>query len=293
MHDLSLRYMTETLLTQTKKLLRSFDLKARKRLGQRFLVDGSVLRRILSAAEITPQDVIVEVGSGLGIMTAELAKLAGWVVAVELDDNLAAMLKQNLASFRNVTIINEDILKIDPASLLKEPGIPTPRYKVVANLPYYITSPTLRHFLEAAVKPERMIVMVQKEVARQIVAKPGDRSVLSIAVQFYGKPGIVDYVPARAFYPAPEVDSAILRIDVHLQPPVPVTDEKSFFEVVRAGFTQPRKQIANSLAQGSGLSKAEVRTRLEKAGVAPERRAETLTLEEWAKLWQVFQEKEA
>lgn len=291
MHDLSLRYMTETLLTQTKKLLRSFDLKARKRLGQRFLVDGSVLRRILSAAEITPQDVIVEVGSGLGIMTAELAKLAGWVVAVELDDNLAAMLKQNLASFSNVTVINKDILKIDPASLLKEPGIPTPRYKVVANLPYYITSPTLRHFLEAAVKPERMIVMVQKEVARQIVAKPGDRSVMSIAVQFYGKPGIVDYVPARAFYPAPRVDSAILRIDVHLQPPVPVTDEKSFFEVVRAGFTQPRKQIANSLAQGSGLSKAEVRTRLEKAGVAPERRAETLTLEEWAKLWQVFQER--
>jgi 16S rRNA (adenine1518-N6/adenine1519-N6)-dimethyltransferase len=283
--------MTETLLTQTKKLLRSFDLKARKRLGQRFLVDGSVLRRILSAAEITPQDVIVEVGSGLGIMTAELAKLAGWVVAVELDDNLAAMLKQNLASFSNVTVINKDILKIDPASLLKEPGIPTPRYKVVANLPYYITSPTLRHFLEAAVKPERMIVMVQKEVARQIVAKPGDRSVMSIAVQFYGKPGIVDYVPARAFYPAPRVDSAILRIDVHLKPPVPVTDEKSFFEVVRAGFTQPRKQIANSLAQGSGLSKAEVRTRLEKAGVAPERRAETLTLEEWAKLWQVFQER--
>ncbi|MFH1015593.1 MAG: 16S rRNA (adenine(1518)-N(6)/adenine(1519)-N(6))-dimethyltransferase RsmA, partial [Chloroflexota bacterium] len=238
--------MTETLLTQTKKLLRSFDLKARKRLGQRFLVDGTVLRKILAAAEITPQDVIVEVGSGLGIMTAELAKLAGWVVAVELDDNLAAMLKQNLASFSNVTVINEDILKIDPASLLQEPGISTPRYKVVANLPYYITSPTLRHFLEAAVKPERMIVMVQKEVARQIVAKPGDRSVLSIAVQFYGKPGIVDYVPARAFYPAPKVDSAILRIDVHPQPPVPVTDEKSFFEVVRAGFTQPRKQIANS-----------------------------------------------
>jgi len=292
-HDLSLKHMTETLLTQTKKLLRSFDLKARKRLGQRFLVDGSVLRRILSAAEITPQDVIVEVGSGLGIMTAELAKLAGWVVAVELDDNLAAMLKQNLASFSNVTVINEDILKIDPAALLKEPKIPTLRYKVVANLPYYITSPTLRHFLEAAVKPERMIVMVQKEVARQIVAKPGDRSVLSIAVQFYGKPVIVDYVPARAFYPTPEVDSAILRIDVHLQPPVPVTDEKSFFEVVRAGFTQPRKQIANSLAQGSGLLKTEVRTRLEKAGIAAERRAETLTLEEWAKLWQVFQEKKA
>lgn len=285
--------MTETLLTRTKKLLRSFDLKARKRLGQHFLVDGSVLRKILAAAEITPTDVIVEVGSGLGIMTAELAKLAGWVIAVELDDNLAAMLKQNLASFSNVTVINEDILKIDLASLLKEPRIPTPRYKVVANLPYYITSPVLRYFLEAGVKPERLIVMVQKEVARQIIARPGDCSVLSIAVQFYGKPTVVSYVPARAFYPAPKVDSAILRIDVYSGPPVPVTDEKSFFEVVRAGFTQPRKQIANSLAQGSGLPKNEVRVRLEKSGIVASRRAETLTLEEWAKLWQVFQESKA
>ena len=291
MHDLTPNYMTETLLTQTKKLLRSFDLKARKRLGQHFLVDGSALRKIFTAAEITPEDVIVEVGSGLGIMTAELAKLAGWVVAVELDDNLAAMLKQNLDSFNNVTIINEDILKIDPAALLKEPKIPAPRYKVVANLPYYITSPVLRYFLEAGVKPERLIVMVQKEVARQIIAQPGDRSVMSIAVQFYGKPGIVSYVPARAFYPAPKVDSAILRIDVHPRPPVPVTDEKSFFKVVRAGFTQPRKQIANSLAQGSGLPKSEVRALLEKAEIEASRRAETLTLEEWAKLWQVFQER--
>jgi len=291
-HDLK-NYMTETLLTQTKKLLRAFDLKARKRLGQHFLVDGSVLRKIFTAAEITPEDVIIEVGPGLGLMTAELAKLAGWVVAVELDDNLAAMLKEKFASCQSVTIINEDILKIDPTDLLKEPKIPIPRYKVVANLPYYITSPVLRHFLEAVVKPERLVVMVQKEVARQIVAKPGDCSVLSIAVQFYGKPTIISYVPARAFYPAPEVDSAILRIDVYPQPPVPVTDEKSFFEVVRAGFTQPRKQIVNSLAQGSGLPKEEVRARLEKAGIAATRRAETLTLDEWAKLWQVFQERQA
>jgi len=284
--------LTETLLSRTKKLLRSFDLKARKRLGQHFLVDGSVLRKILAAAEITPDDVIVEVGSGLGIMTAELAKLAGWVITVELDDNLVAMLRQNLSSFHNITIINQDIIKTNPASILKESGIPTSRYKVAANLPYYITSPVLRHFLEADVKPERMIVMVQKEVARQIVAKPGDRSVLTIAVQFYGKPNIVAYVPASAFYPAPKVDSAILRIDVYPQPPVPVTDAKTFFEVVRSGFTQPRKQIANSFSQGTALPKEEVRVLLAKAGVDPQRRAETLTLEEWAKLWQVFQERQ-
>ncbi len=284
--------MVESLFTRTRKLLRSFDLRARKRLGQHFLVDGKVLKQILSAAEISPQDVIVEVGPGLGIMTAELARRAGWVIAVELDDNLAALLKQTLASFKNVAIINKDILKIDPASLLAKPEIPSGKYKVVANLPYYITSPVLRHFLEASVKPERMIVMVQKEVARQIVAKPGERSVLTVAVQFYGKPSIVSYVPARAFYPAPEVDSAILRIDVYSQPPVPVTDEKSFFELVRAGFTAPRKQIANSLAQGSGLPKDEVRLLLAKSSIAPQRRAETLTLEEWAKLWQVSQKRQ-
>jgi len=284
--------MVESLLTRTRKLLRSFDLRARKRLGQHFLIDGKVLKQILSAAEISPQDVIVEVGPGLGIMTAELARRAGWVIAVELDDNLAALLKQTLASFKNVAIINEDILKIDPASLLAKPEIPSAKYKVVANLPYYITSPVLRHFLEASVKPERMIVMVQKEVAHQVIAKPGERSVLTIAVQFYGKPSIVSYVPARAFYPAPEVDSAILRVDVYSQPPVPVTDEKSFFELVRAGFAAPRKQIANSLAQGSGLPKDEVRLLLEKSSIAPQRRAETLTLEEWAKLWQAFHKRQ-
>ena len=209
---------TESLLTQTRRMLRSFDLKARKGLGQHFLIDEEVLQLITSAAELTPADIILEIGPGLGILTKELARQTRWVIAIELDSKLAAILKQTLASFDNITIINENILHIDPVLLLQEHKTRFPQaissYKVVANLPYYITSPVLRHFLEASVKPEIMIVMVQKEVAEVIVAEPGQRSVLSIGVQFYGKPRIISYVPSHSFYPAPKVDSAILRIDL-------------------------------------------------------------------------------
>jgi len=286
---------TESLLAQTKRWLRQFDLQARKGLGQHFLVDEEVLKLITSTAELTSNDVIVEVGPGLGILTRELARQAGWVVAIELDSKLAVALEQTLASFDNVSIINKDILQIDPAALLQEqkarfpPAISSPfSYKVVANLPYYITSPVLRHFLEASVKPQIMVVMVQKEVAEAIVTEPGQMSVLSISIQFYGQPRIISYVPAQCFYPAPEVDSAILRIDLYSQPAVAVTDERGFFDLVQAGFSASRKQIVNSLAQGLGLPKAEALSLLEKADIVPKRRAETLALEEWARLWQVF-----
>jgi len=276
-------------------LLRQSNLRAKKGLGQHFLIDEVVLEAITSAAELTPGDVIMEIGPGLGILTRELAKQAGWVIAIELDRKLAAILEQTLDSFDNVTIIHDDVLKIDPAALLQEqevmfpPTIDNPlNYKVVANLPYYITSPVLRHFLEASVKPQIMVVMVQKEVAEAIVARPGRMSVLSISVQFYGEPRIISYVPAHCFYPAPEVDSAILRVDLYPQPAVAVTDENSFFELVRAGFTASRKQIGNSLAQGLGKPKAEVLPLLAEANIVPQRRAETLTLDEWAQLWQVF-----
>ena len=271
----------DSLLAQTRGLLRRFDLRARKRLGQHFLVDDEVLAVITSAAGLVPGDVVIEVGPGLGFLTRELARNAGRVIAVELDSRLAAMLRETLAAFDNVSIVNGDILDIDPASLASG------GYRVVANLPYYITSPVLRHFLEASVRPESMLVMVQKEVAEAIAAEPGQRSVLSISVQYYGKPEIVSYVPARSFYPAPEVDSALLRIGVYPQPAVAVGDEKGFFGLVRAGFTASRKQLVNSLAQGLGLPKAEVWSLLEGAGIAPQRRAETLTLEEWANLWRV------
>ena len=285
----------ESLLTQTRKLLRRFNLRARKGLGQHFLIDEQVLEVISATAQLTPADVVLEVGPGLGVLTGLLAEQVGWVVAIELDDKLAAMLKKTLASFNNVSIVNQDVLKVDPAVLLRQekkrfpPAIDNPlNYRVVANLPYYITAPVLRHFLEASVKPRTMVVMVQKEVAETIAARPGRMSLLSVSVQYYGEPTIVSKVPARCFYPEPEVDSAILKIDVYPQPVVSVSDESGFFNLVRAGFSASRKQIINSLAQGLELHKTGVLPLLEGSGIAPQRRAETLTLEEWARLWQVF-----
>jgi len=285
----------ESLLTQTRGWLRRFGLRARKGLGQHFLVDEAVLSSIVTTAELTPADLVMEVGPGLGVLTRELARQAGRVMAIELDNKLATILKQTLAPLGNVNIINEDVLKIDPVSLLSELKANFPskvenlfNYKVVANLPYYITSPVLRYFLEAQVKPQLMVVMVQKEVAEEIVAKPGRLSLMGIGVQLYGEPKIIDYVPARCFYPAPEVDSAILRIAPYPKPAVEVDDIDGFFRLVRAGFSAARKQLVNSLAQGLGLARDEVLSLLARAGIEPKRRAETLALEEWAHLWRVF-----
>ncbi|MBL7165169.1 MAG: 16S rRNA (adenine(1518)-N(6)/adenine(1519)-N(6))-dimethyltransferase RsmA [Dehalococcoidales bacterium] len=276
----------ESLPVQTRRLLRHAGLRARKGLGQHFLIDESVLRLIIKTAELASTDVVVEIGPGLGVLTRELAERSGRVIAVELDDRLAAVLKESLAAFDNVTIINGDILKIDPAVLLRETG--GPEYKVVANLPYYITSPVLRHFLEASTRPRTMVVMVQKEVAEVIAAKPGRMSLLSVGVQLYGEPEIVGHVAAECFYPVPEVDSAILKISVSAEPGVAVRDEAGFFSVVRAGFSASRKQLVNSLVRGLGLPRAEVLRMLEESGIEPRRRAETLSLEEWSQLWKVY-----
>ena len=292
--DRNRRYSNEEpLLAQTRGLLRRFGLKAKKGLAQHFLIDKEVLGLITSTAELTTDDTVLEIGPGLGVLTGELAKQAGCVLAIELDSKLAGILEKTLASLNNVAIVNEDILDLEPAALLgdKKTGLSLTRpfnYKVVANLPYYITSPVLRHFLEASVKPQIMVVMVQKEVAEAIVAEPGQMSVLSISVQFYGEPSIISLVPARCFYPPPEVDSAMLRIRLYPRPAIAVADVDRFFELVRAGFTASRKQIANSLAQGLRLPRAEVLSLLEKAGVSSQRRAETLTLNEWAHLLSVF-----
>ncbi|MDD5337895.1 MAG: 16S rRNA (adenine(1518)-N(6)/adenine(1519)-N(6))-dimethyltransferase RsmA [Dehalococcoidales bacterium] len=275
----------------TKKLLRRYNIQTRKKLGQHFLIDDAVLEQILDAAALTPEDTVIEVGPGLGLMTRELAKRAGWVIAIELDNRLASLLQDNLEA-ENIVVINEDVLGTNPAKLMQgsAPHFPPQlrSYKVVANLPYYITSPVLRHFLEASVKPATMVVMVQKEVAEVIAAKAGGRSVLSIAVQFYGKPEIVANVPAASFFPPPEVDSAVLKIDVYDNPPVPVKDVEGFFKLVRAGFTAARKQVANSLAQGLHIDKEAAVRLLAKAGLDPQRRAETFTLEEWANLHNVY-----
>jgi len=280
-----------SLLAQTRKLLRRYNIKARKGLGQHFLTDDRILEAIIQAADLSPRDTVIEVGPGLGLMTGELAKRAGWVIAIELDNRLADILHETLR-YENIVILNEDVLGTDPAKLLQgsAPGFPPEfsSYKVVANLPYYITQPVIRHFLEAPVKPETMVLMVQREVAEAIVAEAGQRSVLSIAVQYYGHPSIVTGVPAASFFPEPEVDSAVVKIDVYGEPPVYVDNAEGFFKLVRAGFTAARKQAANSLSQGLGLPKPAAQQLLDRAGIDPHRRAETFSLEEWATLWRVF-----
>jgi 16S rRNA (adenine1518-N6/adenine1519-N6)-dimethyltransferase len=286
---------TESLLTQTKRLLQSHGLRAKKGLGQNFLVNAGILTEITHAAELTAADLALEIGPGLGILTGALAEQAGYVIGVELDAGLAATLQEALTAQRNVSIIHADILKTEPAELIEQEKshFPSalkalPDYKLVANLPYYITQPVIRHFCEARLKPQMMVLMVQKEVAKNITAAPGEMSILAVAVQYFGQPEIVRYVPAPNFYPVPKVDSAIIKITMYREPPVQVTAEKHFFEIVRAGFCAARKQIVNSLAQGLDIPKAEVLSLIEKASVPPGKRAEALTLAEWARLENEF-----
>ncbi len=225
----------------------------------------------------------------MGILTEALANLAGRVIAIEIDSKLASALGESLSQASNLTVVNADVLQIAPAELIGEKQ----SYKVVANLPYYIAAAVLRHFLESSVKPRRIVVMVQKEVAQSIVAAPGRMGLLSVAIQFYGKPTIVSYVRARSFYPAPKVDSAILSIDVYEQPAVMVEDVAGFFHVVRAGFSAPRKQLRNALALGLSLSPPDAAALLCRAGISPQRRAQTLTIEEWARIYHAGKERYA
>ncbi|MBE9470848.1 MAG: 16S rRNA (adenine(1518)-N(6)/adenine(1519)-N(6))-dimethyltransferase, partial [Chloroflexi bacterium] len=217
-----------------------------------------------------------------------LARHAGHVVAVELDQRLLPVLQSVLADFDNITLIQGDILTLDPAALISAASTQRPasniQYKVVANLPYYITSAVLRHLLEANLKPQRMAITVQREVAERIVAKPGQMSLLAVSVQFYGRPRLLFRIKPGSFYPSPEVESAVVGIDLHATPPVPVEDTAAFFHVARAGFAQRRKQLRNSLAAGLRQSPDEVAAKLREVGVDPRRRAQTLSLEEWAKV---------
>ena len=270
---------------QVKRLLRQSGLRARKSLGQHFLVDEAILKTIVEAAELSPADTVIEVGPGLGILTAELVKRAGNVVAVELDTKLASLLKRRLASPANLRVINTDVLKVSSSELLEG----TSHYKVVANLPYYITSPVLRYFVEASLKPSLMVVMVQKEVGEAIVAEPGNMSLLAVSLQVYSKPRIISHVPAQCFYPQPKVDSVILRFDLLPEPAVKVADMDGFFDLVRAGFSSPRKQVHNSLAHSLGMEPAEIILLLEEANIDSKRRAETLSLKEWARLYEVLE----
>ncbi|MEO5952219.1 MAG: 16S rRNA (adenine(1518)-N(6)/adenine(1519)-N(6))-dimethyltransferase RsmA [Chloroflexia bacterium] len=261
--------------------------RTKKRLGQHFLRDRSVPPRIAEAAKLQPDDLVIEVGPGLGVLTEELANRldpeCGKLIAVELDDDLLPTLKERFADRPHVTFVQADVLDMSPMDL--SDGEP---YKVVANLPYYITSAILRHFLDAEHKPLSLTVMVQREVADRMTAQPPDMSILAVAVQFYGNPRTVFRVPPGAFRPPPKIDSAVVHIEVYSAEDRPVrpSSERAFFKVVQAGFSQKRKQLVNTIAQGLDLPKDSARDMLEKAKVEPTRRAETLTLQEWAALEQ-------
>jgi len=267
-------------------LLRQYGLAPQKAFGQNFLVDRQVLQRIVAAADLTNRDTVIEVGPGLGILTEALAERAGRVIAVELDRGLAALLRDRLSSRTNVSLIEADVLTLSPGDLVSPP------YLVVANLPYNVTAAVLRHFLEAAVRPTRLVVMVQREVAQRIVAGPGEMNLLAIAVQFYGRPRIMGIVHAGAFYPPPKVQSAILRIDLYEQPAAAVSDPAAFFQVVRAGFAQKRKHLQNALSHGLDRPVVEVVAAMRAARVETGRRAETLTLAEWGRLVAALQNEE-
>jgi len=262
-----------------KTILAGYGLEPKKSLGQNFLFDENVLGRIVEAAELEPADQVLEIGPGLGSLTRLLAENARRVVAVELDGRFLPALQNELAGLDNVQIVQGDILDQDPAHLL--PG----SYKVVANVPYYITGAILRHLLSGSHKPSSMVLTVQKEVAERLTAEPPDMSLLAVSVLYYGDVDQVMTIKAGAFWPRPDVDSAVIKISVHPQSDynAVAVDEEAFFKIVRAGFSQKRKQLQKNLRQ-LGIDRKGVAKALEEAGIDGRRRAETLTLDEWQAL---------
>ena len=259
-------------------ICKRFDIKMSKKLGQNFLIKRGIVDEIVHAAELTPGEPVLEVGPGIGTLTQGLAQSGADVTAIELDRRLLEVLDTTLASYDNVRIIHGDVLKLDVPSIMNHKP-----FKVVANLPYYITTPIIMSLLESKLPIERLVVMVQKEVALRMVAKPGtkDYGALSVAVQYYTEPDIVLDVPPKSFLPAPAVTSSVIRCVLRDKPPVDVIDEKLFFRVVKAGFAQRRKTFANTL-KTTGLSKDRIEELLVKANIDGQRRGETFTLQEFA-----------
>ena len=270
---------------RVRPLLERHGLRPRKSLGQHFLVNRGVLKRILSAADLSHRDTVVEVGPGLGVLTRGLVAGAGRVIAVEKDEAMATALRDELGSEPGLEIVTADFLAMGAAALVRDYDIP-PGYKVVANLPYNVATAVLRQLLEAPVKPRLLVVLLQREVAKSIAAAPGAMGLLSVATQLYAIPKILGVVRPGSFFPPPKVDSAIVRLTVRQRPAVVSWDEaQAYLDVVRAGFSAPRKQLANSLGRGLGLPRSEASAVLTEADVSPQRRAETLSLEEWARVY--------
>ena len=269
----------------TIEIIKKYNFAFQKRFGQNFLIDGHVVEKIINAAEITKDDTVLEIGPGIGTMTQYLAESAGKVYAVEIDKNLLPVLDDTLGEYDNVTVINEDILKVDINALLGEDA---KNLKVVANLPYYITTPIIMGLFENHIPAKSITVMVQKEVAQRMQAKPGskDYGALSLAVQYYAEPYIVANVPPNCFMPRPNVGSAVIRLTSWDEPPVKVTNEKLMFDLIRASFNQRRKTLQNGINNSPNLnfSKEQVIAALKEMGLSESIRGEALTLEQFAQL---------
>lgn len=264
-----------------RPLMNEFGIKPKKSLGQNFLVEPAGLRKVIEVADVQKDDQVLEIGAGLGSLTVLLAQSARSVVAVEIDRELIPPLQKALEKYSNVHVVHGDILRQNPDSLGLEA-----RYLVVANIPYYISSAILRHLLTAKQKPTRMTLTVQKEVAERVCATQGKHSLLSLSVQVFGNPRLAGIIPAGSFLPAPEVDSAVLVIDLFPQPAIPEEDLDRFFSLAKAGFSQKRKTLRNSLSGGMRISTQEAETLLGNAGLDPMLRAEALSLEAWGRLVQ-------
>lgn len=274
----------ELLPLNVPALLQDYHLLPKKGLGQNFLVDSSALKELVKSADITPGGTVLEVGPGVGSLTRCLAQVSGRVVAVELDEALIPVLQQVLSAWDNIEIIQGDILELDPARIVGEEG-----YYVVANIPYYITSILIRHLLEAKIKPSRLVLTVQREVAERICARPGDLSLLALSVQVYGSARPVLSIPAGSFYPIPKVDSTAVRVDLFTQPAIPAERLNLFFRLAKAGFSQKRKTLRNALSAGLHLPAEKIEHIISASGIDPRRRAETLNITEWAELTNSYQ----
>ncbi len=271
----------------TIEILQKYNFSFRKKFGQNFLIDGNILEKIVDAAQITDADCVLEIGPGIGTMTQYLAERAKAVVAVEIDTNLIPILQDTLSLYSNVKIINQDILKVDINRIVEEQNDGNP-IKIVANLPYYITTPIIMSLLEKHVNLQSITIMVQKEVADRMQAGPGskDYGALSLAVQYYTKPEIIAKVPASCFMPRPNVDSTVIRLTRYEQPPVKALDEEYLFAVIRASFNQRRKTLINGLSNAGnlGIDKERAAAVLEQMGLSAQVRGETLTLKQFTEL---------
>ncbi len=265
-----------------KNFLQEHHLRPNKRLGQHFLISQKVLQKIIQTAELSKNDIVLEVGPGLGVLTKQLAQKAKKVMAIEKDEKIVEILKETLKIYKNIEIIHGDILRSD---LCKGRTSDLKKYKLVANIPYYLTSPLIRLFLESKNPPQLMVLLIQKEVAQRICVQPPKMNLLAVAVQFYAQPKIISYVSKKCFWPQPKVDSAIIKI-IPGRPAINGQKARQkFFQIVKAGFSSPRKQLANNLVQKLNLERSKIKKALTECGLNPQVRAEDLRVEDWLNLY--------